>query len=214
ALAARSGVKGMDARAALDLMAEALSLQGEAGGGGVMVIADVNWSTARAHLPLLNSPTYKRLLDGEGAAAPSRNVVDLRELAARLPPDEARREVANIIIEELARILRLPREDVSKTKPLSEIGLDSLMAVELALGLEQRFGLDAPLSGMAGGFNVMELAGQVLASLGQDENFVAEGLAAVHLDESERAEVGAFMDAMQENGADLRSGYPHQSAAG
>ncbi|HLH48985.1 MAG TPA: SDR family NAD(P)-dependent oxidoreductase, partial [Roseiarcus sp.] len=118
ALAARSGVKGMDARAALDLMAEALSLQGEASGGGVMVIADVNWSTARTHLPLLNSPTYKRLLNGESAAAPSRNVIDLRELAARLPLDEARREVANIIIEELARILRLPREDVSKTKPL------------------------------------------------------------------------------------------------
>jgi phthiocerol/phenolphthiocerol synthesis type-I polyketide synthase C len=214
ALAARSGVKGMDARTALNLMADALSLEGEASGGGVMVIADVNWSTARAHLPLLNSPTYKRLLNGEGAAAPSRNVVDLRELAARLAPDEAKREVANVIIEELARILRLPREDVSKTKPLSEIGLDSLMAVELALGLEERFALDAPLNGMAGGFNVMELAGQVLASVGQDENFVAEGLAAVHLDESERAEVGAFIDAMQENGADLRSGYSHQSAAG
>jgi hypothetical protein len=75
--------------------------------------------------------------------------------------------------------------------------------------------LDAPLNGMAGGFNVMELAGQVLASVGQEENFVAEGLAAVHLDESERAEVGAFIDAMQENGADLgRGGYSHQSAAG
>jgi phthiocerol/phenolphthiocerol synthesis type-I polyketide synthase C len=214
ALAARSGVKGMDARTALNLMADALSLEGEASGGGVMIIADMNWSTARAHLPLLNSPTYKRLLNGEGAAAPSRNVVDLGELAARLPPDEARREVANVIIEELARILRLPREDVSKTKPLSDIGLDSLMAVELTLGLEERFGLDAPLSGLAGGFNVMELAGQVLASQGHDDqnSTVAESLAAVHLDETERAEVGEFIDALQKSGVDLTAAYSPQSA--
>ncbi len=214
-LASRAGVKGIDARTALNLMAEALSLESGGGGDGLMVIADMNWSTAKAHLPLLNSPSYKRLLNGDGAAAPSRNVVDLRELAARLPPDEARREVANIIIEELARILRLPREDVSKTKPLSEIGLDSLMAVELTLGLEERFGLDAPLSGLAGGFNVMELAGQVLASQGQDEQSftLAESLAAVHLDEAERAEVGEFIDALQESGVDLRPGYSRQSAS-
>jgi phthiocerol/phenolphthiocerol synthesis type-I polyketide synthase C len=154
-------------------------------------------------------------LSGEGAGAPSRDVIDLRELAARLPPDEARREVANILVEELARILRLPREDVSKTKPLSEIGLDSLMAVELTLGLEDRFGLGAPLSGLAGGFNVMELAGQVLASQGQDDqNFaVAESLAAAHLDEAERNEVAEFIDALKESALDLGGGSSRQSVA-
>jgi phthiocerol/phenolphthiocerol synthesis type-I polyketide synthase C len=211
ALAARAGVKGIDARTGLNLLAEALSTEND----GVMVIADMNWATARAHLPILNSPTYKRLVSGEGTTAPSREAVNLRELAASMPMEDARREVANIVIEELARILRLPREDVSKTKPLSEIGLDSLMAVELTLGLEARFALDAPLSGLAGGFNVMELAEQVLASQTQDEKSysVAESLAAVHLDEAERAEVAEFIDALQETAVDLNGGASRQSIA-
>jgi NADPH:quinone reductase-like Zn-dependent oxidoreductase/acyl carrier protein len=212
ALAARAGVKGMEAATALNLMAEALSYQG---GDGIVVIADMNLSTARAHLPVLNSPSYKRLLDGEGVATPSRGAVDLRDLASRLPPDEARREVASVIIEELARILRLPREEVSKSKPLSEIGLDSLMAVELTLGLEARFALDAPLAGLAGGFNVMELAEQILASQSPEDqgNAVAENLAAVHLDDAERAEVDELIDAMQQGGVDLRGGPSRQSIA-
>ena len=48
-------------------------------------------------------------------------------------------------------IYAFPREDVSRTKPLAEIGLDSLMAVELMLSLETRFAMDSPLGTSAGG---------------------------------------------------------------
>ena len=68
-----------------------------------------------------------------------------RTLVARLGPDQARRNVSDVLVEEIARILRLPRDDVSKTKPLTEIGVDSLMGVELMLSLENRFAMDAPL---------------------------------------------------------------------
>ena len=56
-----------------------------------------------------------------------------------------------VVVEEIARILRWPAQDVSLTKPLMEIGLDSLMAVELGLALETRFALDAPLTASASG---------------------------------------------------------------
>jgi acyl transferase domain-containing protein/NADPH:quinone reductase-like Zn-dependent oxidoreductase/acyl carrier protein len=215
-LAARVGVSGIKARPALDLMAEAASYAGGPCGDGVIAIADVNWATARWTLNLLESPSYARLLTGEGAAdAPARNTVDLRELAARLPPEQARREVADIVVEELARILRLPREDVSKTKPLSEIGLDSLMAVELMLSLETRFGLDTPLGGAAGGLNVMELAGHAIASQVADGGSfgTAESLAAAHLDGAERAEVDELIGALREKGVVSNMGVGQQRAA-
>jgi NADPH:quinone reductase-like Zn-dependent oxidoreductase/NAD(P)-dependent dehydrogenase (short-subunit alcohol dehydrogenase family) len=205
-LAARSGVKGMTAAAALDLMAEALTYEGGPAGDGVVVIADVNWSAARGNLPLLNSPTYAGLLNAnEASDAPSRGVVDLKDLATRLSPELARRAVADIVIEELARILRLPRSEVSKSKPLSEIGLDSLMAVELMLSLESRFGLDAPIGASAGGFNVMGLSGHLLASLTQDVEALttAESLASKHLDATEGVETAEFLGALQEKGVDL-----------
>jgi acyl carrier protein len=173
-------------------MGEALAFEGGPSGDGVVVIADMNWSTSRSNLKGLTSPTYGRLLNMlEPDETLSRADVDLRELIQRLPPESARRAVADVVIEELARILRLPREDVSRSKPLSEIGLDSLMAVELTLALETRLGLDAPLGEAAGAFNVTELAARILVSqLSGDHNFVvSEGVAARHLDVTERDEV-------------------------
>ena len=138
-LAHRAGVRGIKARAALDLMAQALSFEGGPGGDATIAIADMNWPAARAHLPLLNSPTYSQLAtDGSASDGASESIVDLRDLAATVGPEQARRAVADILVEEIARILRLPRDDVSRTKPLAEIGLNSLMAVELMLSLETR----------------------------------------------------------------------------
>jgi phthiocerol/phenolphthiocerol synthesis type-I polyketide synthase C len=192
ALAARTGVRGIKAWAALDLMAEALAFEGGPSGDGVVGIADMNWSASRSNLKGLTSPSYGRLLNAlESDEAHSRGDVDFRELIQRQPPEVARRAIAEIVIEELARILRMPREDVSRSKPLSEIGLDSLMAVELTLALETRLGLDSPLGEAAGAFNVTELALRILDSqLSGDHNFiVSEGLAQRHLGGAERAEV-------------------------
>ncbi len=215
ALASRAGVKGIKAQAALDLMAQALSANGGPGGDGVLAIADMNWSTAQAHLPVLTSPTYGRLKSDEnGADASPESALDLRQLAARLGSDEARRAVAEILVEEIARILRLPREDVSRTKPLAEIGLDSLMGVELMLSLETRFGMDTALGGSAGGFSVADLAGHLLSASEQDQQHfeVAEGLAKRHLDKADWGDIAPLMSALREQGVDL-SGAPIQSAS-
>ena len=85
-LASRAGVKPMIARDALNLMAEALAGPGTAPEEAVLVISEMNWSTARAHLPLLQSPTFSRLVRAdEAAAADNRGKVDIRALVATLP---------------------------------------------------------------------------------------------------------------------------------
>ncbi len=55
-----------------------------------------------------------------------------------------------------------PREDIARMTPLAEIGPRYPQAVELALGLEQRFTLTAPLSTTASSFSVSELADHVI----------------------------------------------------
>ncbi|MCI4677484.1 SDR family NAD(P)-dependent oxidoreductase [Rhodoblastus acidophilus] len=159
-LARRTGVKGVAAREALDALARHAALDGS----DFVAIADMDWSAAFAQLPLLRSPSYDRLRrDEDGDAAALHSSVDLAELAERLPWDQARRTAADMIAEEVVRILRLPRDDVSLTKPLADIGIDSLVAVELSLSLEARFGLDS--AAVAGGLSIMDLAGQILAAV-------------------------------------------------
>ena len=144
-LASRAGVKPMIARDALNLMAEAIARPRTAPEEAVLVISEMNWSTARAHLPLLQSPTFSRLVRAdEAAAADNRGKVDIRALVATLSLEEARKEIIGVIVEEIAHILRLPQENSNRGKPLADIGLDSLMAVELGPTLEERLSFEAP----------------------------------------------------------------------
>jgi acyl transferase domain-containing protein/NADPH:quinone reductase-like Zn-dependent oxidoreductase/acyl carrier protein len=184
-LAGRAGVKTMASRDALDLMGEALAGSGTAPEEAVLVISEMNWSTARAHLPLLQSPVYSALVRAGGAAAAdSRAKLDLRRMVAMLSPEEARAEIVGVIVEETAHILRLPKESVNKGKPLADIGVDSLMAVELAAALEERLTLEAPLSTSASGFNITELADHILGlgmSPASEDDSIKQGLAERHL---------------------------------
>ncbi len=164
ALATRAGVRAMPARRALELLGEALA-RPAAQADGVLVVADMNWRLARQNLPLLGAPAYARLTSGEAAAESVERVrIDLAGLVAAKDPDEVRKIVGDVIVEEIARILRLPADAMSRTRPLAEIGLDSLMAVELGASLEERLSLDAPLSASAGGLNVRELAEHIVAA--------------------------------------------------
>jgi NAD(P)-dependent dehydrogenase (short-subunit alcohol dehydrogenase family)/acyl carrier protein len=206
ALAHRAGIKPMKARTALEMMALASAFEGGPSDDGAVVIADVNWSAARAHLHLLNSPSYNRLSgDANASDVASENVVDLRTLVARFGVEQARSAVADVLVDEIARILRLPRDDVGKTKPLAEIGVDSLMAVELALSLETRFAMDAPLGSSPGGFTVWELAEYLLSAREQDDQRldIAEGLAKRHLDKADWGDIAPLMSALKEKGVDL-----------
>jgi len=184
-LAGRAGVKTMAAVEALDLMAEALAGQGPSPEEAVVIISEMNWAVARAHLPLLHAPAYAILTrNAESGAAENRAKLDIRKLLAVRPPEEARGEVAGAILEEIAHILRLPKDKVIKTKPLADIGVDSLMAVELAAALEERLALETPLTASASGFNVEELADHIIGlciSPASEDASLKHGLAERHL---------------------------------
>ena len=184
-LASRAGVKPMIARDALNLMAEALADARTAPEEAVVVISEMNWSTARAHMPLLQSPTFSGLVRAdEAAAAENRGKVDIRALVATLPFEEVRKEIIGVIVEEIAHILRLPQENLNRGKPLADMGLDSLMAVELAATLEERLTFEAPLSTPASGFTVTELADHILGlciNPTSEEESMSQGLTERHL---------------------------------
>jgi acyl carrier protein len=177
-LSNRVGVTPIKARPALDKMGEILAGPSAALEDGVVFIAPVNWATARDFLPSLRSPTFADLARGQDAAeASERAAIDVRAIVAAEGRDAARRKVCDVIAEELARILRLPQEDVPRAKPLAEIGLDSLMGVELAISIEERFALQGSLTASATGFTIAELGDHIL---GMAEDADAATNTAVH----------------------------------
>ena len=187
-----TGVSGMRAREALELMGQALELPSDAIDLAVMTISPNDGSFRSSRLPVLRSPTYAYLVDqarglGEGEVS----VIDLRALVQAESIDVVRRKVADIIVTQLAHVLHSREEDISRVRPLEEIGLNSLMALELVINLEKSFGMDISLAGSAG-LTVLGIADEIIAYVNVDsrrEEVVVTTLAEQHAEKVEPGQI-------------------------
>jgi acyl carrier protein len=75
-----------------------------------------------------------------------------------------------LVAEEAATILRLPAGGIDPLRPLSEMGMDSLMAVELRLALESRLRVDLPLMSLAEGTSVASIAERLAGAVSKAPN--------------------------------------------
>jgi NAD(P)-dependent dehydrogenase (short-subunit alcohol dehydrogenase family)/acyl carrier protein len=166
ALSSRIGVKPIAPETALDLMADAIENQGECPDDSVIAIAPMDWAAAKGRLAVLKSPTYSLVVPEGAAAEGGANRVDLRVLLEQEGLEAAKAAATEAVVATVSRVLRLPAEDVSLFRPLSEVGVDSLMATELALSLEDRFGLEMPFSASASGLSVSGLVTQIIGFAG------------------------------------------------
>ncbi|MFN3449725.1 MAG: beta-ketoacyl reductase, partial [Roseococcus sp.] len=159
-LRASTGVAGVPAREALEHLGALLAAPRAA--PAISSYSVLRWSPSAAKLATLHAPYFSQVF-GPGAqrmGAADEDALDI----AKLPREEAQRRLAEVVREEVARILRLPVEDVDPDRPLIDVGLDSLMALELRLMLEKRTGLELPMLALGGGRSVQELVSRMLAS--------------------------------------------------
>jgi NADPH:quinone reductase-like Zn-dependent oxidoreductase/acyl carrier protein len=157
ALARRLGAKPMPAAkglAALPVIA--------ASGLPVVAFAETMWNEARRFLPILASPLFADIRSDAGSVQSDDNLV---ERLAGLGGDEALALLKTVVAEEAANILRLPASGIEPSRPLSEMGMDSLMAVELRLALEGRLRVDLPLMSLAEGTSVASIATRLVSSV-------------------------------------------------
>jgi acyl carrier protein len=79
-----------------------------------------------------------------------------------MTPSEAIQVVQDVLVEEIARILRQPVSTIGVNQPVQEFGVDSLMAVELQTALELRLGLQIPLMALTGASTLKLIAARLL----------------------------------------------------
>jgi phthiocerol/phenolphthiocerol synthesis type-I polyketide synthase C len=188
-----TGVMGLRARDALDLMAQALEQRTDIPDTAVMTISPHEGSFGAERLAALRSPTYAAYISASGRGAQGEaEVVDLHALAMSEGIEAVHRKVADIISAQLAKVLYLREEDISHMRPLGEMGLDSLMGLELVMNLEGCFGIHIPLSGSSGAMTITDIANEVIAHVGLDrdrEKAVIGKLAEQHHSEVDEAQL-------------------------
>jgi phthiocerol/phenolphthiocerol synthesis type-I polyketide synthase C len=117
--------------------------------------AEANWSEARRLLPILSAPLFSEIRATAGSASFDESLGDR---LACMDSEAALALLVTVVTEEAAGILRLPVGDIDPSRPLSQLGMDSLMAVELRLALESRLRIDLPLMSLAEGTSIASVA--------------------------------------------------------
>jgi acyl carrier protein len=174
----------------------------------VMTISPNEGAFAGGRLPILQSPTYANLVkQSAGGAEGEGEKIDLATLIQSDGIDVARRNVIDTIVAQLARVLHSREEDISRTRPLAEIGLDSLMALELVMKLEEVFGMHVSLSGSAGVLTVSAVADEIIAhvdtNFGREEAAIAT-LAEQHAEKVEAGQVVALKELVNEEAGNVK----------
>lgn len=191
-----TGVNGLKAREGLDLLAQALARGPDI--PAVITIAPNEGSFGADRLPVLRSPTYAAYRGAtQHDKAGGGGAIDLRALAAGEGTEVARRKVAEVVTAKLAQVLHMRESDISPVRPLGDIGLDSLMALELVMNLEECFGIGIPLSGSSGGMTISGIADEIIAHVGLDrEDAIVGKLAEQHHGGIKPVELRAVKDLM------------------
>jgi acyl transferase domain-containing protein/NADPH:quinone reductase-like Zn-dependent oxidoreductase/short-subunit dehydrogenase/acyl carrier protein len=144
------------ARDALDALPRLLS-----SGLPVVALAPVRWDAANQHLPILRTPVFSEVVSGTQETGS----VDLRERLVDMSPEDARDVIVGLLTDEAARILSFAPDRIDPNRPLSEFGMDSLMAVELRLALETKLGVDVPLVSLSDNTSLSILAKRIARDL-------------------------------------------------
>ena len=98
-------------------------------------------------------------------AAEGATHLDLDAIAQKEGLDGVRRKLTDVIVWQLARVLHAREDEISRTRPLGEIGLDSLMLLEFAMNFEETFGIHVSLTSSVGALTVASLANEVISQL-------------------------------------------------
>jgi acyl transferase domain-containing protein/NADPH:quinone reductase-like Zn-dependent oxidoreductase/acyl carrier protein len=161
ALMRRLATAPMTAREALDSLPLLL-----ASGEPVVAFAPVRWDAAHQFLPILKNATFEDVVTGGTEIG----AVDIRDRIHSLPPDEAKAFIVGLLIEEAARVMSFAPDRIDPQRPLSEFGMDSLMAVELRLALETRLGIDVPLVSLSDNTSLSTIAARMVRNLSKPES--------------------------------------------
>jgi acyl carrier protein len=131
-------------------------------------VLELDWKALRRFLPSAANARFA------GFSSLYRNDGDDDELAdtvlrlSELSDSDLRSAVAAILKQEVGQILRLHADKIAVERSLYEMGLDSLMGVELVTALEGRFGIQLPVMALTEGPTIAKLTSRVVAHIRED----------------------------------------------
>jgi len=147
------------------------------------VIAEVNWAQwAAVHAPSTRTPRFAEIVASPDTNPPG-SAIKAEILA--LPTDQRAPVITMLLAEELSAVLRLPTEELDLYAPVTDLGLDSLTAMELGARASKALGgMQLSVLEFSGGHSLNSIGAKLANRLARES-----GSDAVANQESEQANV-------------------------
>ena len=161
-LSKRIGKAALKARDALEQVERYMLADKGAVDAAAVMIAEIDWNAVRL-LPIAGRSLFEPLMRHAGShqTLSEGDSIDLQELIKGKSEEEAHAALHALVAAEIAAILRVTEDTVTPDKVLKDIGLDSLMAMELGMSFQQKTGFDIPLSGVGEGTTVGDVVSRL-----------------------------------------------------
>lgn len=170
ALQGRMGGSALNSAIALDAL-ESMLTTGQSGLG----VMELDWKALSRFLPSASSPKFSELardaMDNDGDEEDSG---DIQRVLAELSDAELQVTLTDMIKSEVGEILRVSPDKIDPNRSIYDMGLDSLMGVELVVALEGRFGIQLSVMALSQSPTIAKLAERIGLQLkGSDEQAAA-----------------------------------------
>ncbi|MGH3249560.1 MAG: type I polyketide synthase [Trebonia sp.] len=177
---AELGLQSLYARRGLDLIsAEAgMEILGQLIGSTRVqqVVASAHWPTVIANYPIVPRLIEHLGKDEEAAGGEAGELADVAQRLADAPPDEHEAIIAATCASIIGAVLRMSADEVPRGESLNQIGLDSMIAVELRIRLEQVLGEAPKLVFLLRDATVATIAENILAARRERQSGSADSL--------------------------------------
>ena len=165
ALQKRMGGSALSFATALDALEDML-LAGAADLG----VMQFDWRALARFLPSAASAKFSWMArDFAPGEQDDASGLDIADLIASMDPADLHPAIVGMLKHEVGEILRMPADKVDPARSVYDMGLDSLMGVELVVALENRFGIRLPVMALNDNATLDKLASRLIELLHQEE---------------------------------------------
>ena len=159
ALQGRMGGSAINSALALDILDD--MLVADCSGPGVM---ELDWKTLSRFLPSAGSPKFNEL-SRQAGDSDGDETDTVQRMLEELSDADLLTTVIDMLKSEVGEILRVSPEKIDSVQSMYDMGLDSLMGVELVVALESLFGIRLPVMALSQSPTIMKLAEQIIQQL-------------------------------------------------
>jgi acyl transferase domain-containing protein/NADP-dependent 3-hydroxy acid dehydrogenase YdfG/acyl carrier protein len=194
------GIGGFSSRQALDALGRLL-----VAGATHVALLNIDWRLWTKYALVTASPKFS-LLTSARPLADDANGGRLRDAVLAAPPEERDNLIQVRLRDEVGRVLGIGGSKLDINQPLNELGVDSLMTVELKNRISKELGVSVPTADLMRGPSIVSLTRLLLAHIMEDVACSAPepAIQPVHVDQAQRArELLQQVDRMSEHDIDV-----------